>query len=413
MIYDKPLELDDDPSVPDIVRIKLGRILKGARQVNVYEVPQSGRARKVNGLKLKQRRGQMPDVDLEDLALAVSRIMHAHWLDRAMEDGEQFGDAIKFRVSTLRDDEKVKQPSFEYKYLPDSIEGNDAYNDMAQLETMTLMALLDRYQMTDQLNVEVISDMQERFLRLAELNSAPIKAAGNQLEHANNLHLQGIQAILHAHERTSVYEMAKEQEAAKTERSRMMWERLEKIGEPLGKVAEQFTPWVVSKVTGVPIVQRRGQPSRPRPETHQKPSDQPETRTHQSGTRAAPNKEQDVDESNPIATVAGVFGDSIRAKQRREMKKSLTPGQLDTFEEIFCAENDEQAISMYKQLKAQLDVGTLLALNRILSKDQKEMFQGFTKLVEKAITKDPRPSEAEPEPEAKPEPTNDAPDDQQ
>lgn len=407
MILDKPLETDDEPAVPDMVRLKLTRILKGARQLNVYEIPAEGRAAKANGMKLKARKGALPaDVDIDDLALMVTKIMHVRWLERALEDGDEYGDPVKFKIESIRDDEKVKRPSFFYAYSPEVIQ-SDPYGEVQQLETMHIAQMLDQTSAHLGLMMEANGEMLERFIRICELNAKPLGAVAEQLEQAGKMYTGAMQAMVWNIEHRNAHEIAKSAEEGKTERSKMMWERLEKLGKPLEKVVDQFAPWVVSKVTGIPVEQKRGEATRPRASSRRPNGHNPRPTVVPETEASEPNAPE-VDEQNPMAALANVFGDGITAKQRRALKGKLSPEQIDAFDEIFCAETDDETVTLYKALKAQLDANTLLAMNAILDPDQRRVFGQFTKMAERALraqpAKEPKVDEGD---DDKPDPPTD------
>mgnify|MGYP003652400326 CR=1 FL=1 len=88
MVFDEPIEVESEVFVPVIVRQELQALLKSCTKVSVYE--NSGtKQRKVNGLALSCKSGQYPQETVEEIAEAVTRIMHDAWMSQETEDPDE------------------------------------------------------------------------------------------------------------------------------------------------------------------------------------------------------------------------------------------------------------------------------------------------------------------------------------
>jgi hypothetical protein len=387
----KPVELEEDPAVPEALRWGLARLLLGARYVAVKEAHANGKSYKaLNGFQLRYRKDDKPEDSIDDIALTACRIMHERWLEKNMSDEGEANLPIAFRIELQApDNPKSTRPYMDWTWDPD--DDSDTQDDhMRSLEQMVLRDLLDQTQQDKDRDRIYIADMQDRFLRQCELNTEPIKQTGNQLAFANALSLQGMQALVTAAQLTYSHEQQKALEDARTARWKMV---IDNIG-PLGKIAAaQLMGFIGNKMTGQNVKIPRGAGPSASDHPPGAPSDPPGAASDPTEEFEAPDadpetSEEVFDEDNPIASVAETFGDSITVRQRKHLRTILDPAQIGLIDSLAESDDDDGAVAAYEKLADALSDMQLLQLAAQLDADQGQLFEMLRKLVAKAQAPD-------------------------
>ena len=399
--YKTPVENREEADVPEQLRWSVSKLVANARSISVHEIL-PGSQKLVNSVTLTLPQGATrPDESVEEIAQALANIMQAHWESKADTlDPTKEVEPIEFRFQFSCPKGKTKRPSFKWIWDPqstmedpfaDSIRGIEQIVLRDLLDTQT--AALDRYAMQQ-------ADTHERFLKLCELNAAPIEHSGSILGYATQMNLQAMQMMVGSLQMNYSHEAQKALEEAKSKR----WEAvIEKFGEPVGLVLGQLGMFAASKLSGQPIKVPRGGVGT---FTQKKPAAQPTPRPEATGARpveyvtpeaeanpqAQPEDQEDETEEeeeaevieHEIAYLAEAFGDTLSAKQRRTMRQSLSEDYLDVFDALFCADTDDEALDAYAHLKEVPRV-LLLPLYASFDPDQRKIFDRFVADAEEAL----------------------------
>lgn len=411
MHFKKKFELDEEPGVPEHFRWQVTKAVAHARHCSVVALGKSvssgSKTRKtINGFKLTLSPGAArPKESVDDIAQAACNIMQWHWEQEAkkLEPGDPV-PPIHFRVEfQCPDSPHTQRPYVPWTWDPDSME--DSFNDeLRSIETTVLRELLDttRQQMDSQ--YIFIGEMSDRFLKMAELNAEPIKQTGEQLNFANGLSLQGMNALVAAAQLTYSHEAQQALESQKTERWKMV---MDKVGPGLQLAFGQLTAFVGNKITGknvkiprggVPTPSAQATPKNGHAKRPPPPPGPPAAGGYQPAAHAyapsAPAPQPEVDDTDDaddedieeeLAFIAETFGDNLTSRQRREMKGFLSQDQLDAFDNMFCADTDEEVLEAYAHVAEIVPQEQLLQLAALLDEDQQLIYVKFNAQVKKAL----------------------------
>jgi single-stranded DNA-binding protein len=404
----KPVELDEDPAVPERLRWGIGRILHGARYVAVKEAQGTSNAYKaLNGFQLKYRKGEKPEDSIDDIVLTICQIMHARWLDKNMASESEMNLPIKFRIELQApDNPQSTRPYMDWVWDPDDDSVSEE-DHMRSLEHMVLRDLLDQSQQDKERDRIYIADMQDRFLRQCELNAEPLKQTGDQLQFANALMLQGMQALVNAAQLTYSYDNQKALEESKTARWKMVMENLGPFAQIAGAQAMAYFTNKLGGNTKIPRGAAPAQPAATADSPPQPPADSEEV-FEAPGTSEPDDDEpddevedDDFDRTNPVAALAETFGDSITVRQRKELRKILTPEQIGLIDSMAESDDDAQAVAYYGKLSEELGPLQLVQLGLQLDPDQRKLFEMLRTLVAKI--NEPDSEDVDPDDEEDPE----------
>ncbi len=380
----KPVELDEDPAVPESLRWGIGRLLFGARYVAVKEAHGNGKSYKaLNGFPLKYRKNENPEDSTDDIVLTICQIMHARWLEKNRASETEANLPIAFRVEIQApDNTKSTRPYMDWTWDPE----DDSYTEddhMRSLEQMVLRDLLDQTQQDKERDRIYIADMQDRFLRQCELNAEPLKQTGDQLQFANALMLQGMQALVAAAQLTYSYDNQKALEESKTARWKMVMENLGPFAQIAGAQAMAFIGNKLGDNTKIP---RGTAPAQSTDKAPQPPADSEEV--FEAPGDADPDEDDEMDDddfdrTNPVAALAETFGDSITVRQRKGLRKILGPEQIGLIDSMAESENDDEVVRYYEKLAEALSAVQLVQLGLQLDEDQRKLFAMLRTLVAK------------------------------
>ena len=78
--------------------------------------------------------------------------------------------------------------------------------------------------------------------------------------------------------------------------------------------------------------------------------------------------------------MAKLFGNSLTVDQRKEMNRSLSKKQLAAFDDLFCADTDEDAATKYQEL-IEVAGDKLPVLRALLTSDQLGMLTTFIQAI--------------------------------
>lgn len=401
MLYDKNVDLDDEPRVPKAVRFHLHRILRGARAIIVSEVTSSA-SKKVNGLKLstKTAPNSMPNDSVDDIAEGVCRIMHNEWIAANLNAKEDEIVSIHFRISAKVDHPgrgQAKNPSFDWTYDPEGLASE--IDEVAEIEKTSMMQLLEaneRSRETDRLHIE---NMQDRFLNLAEHLGAPLSQMGEILQYAGGLSLQGSQMMVNAMQMTFSIETQKELEAQRTRRSEMMWSRvggwldigipkaLEQLGEHLGKFVGKKKTEAAGRARATGQAAQAAQSDDDGNWRPPQPGGAPRPEAAQGSAPTEATEDDDgltADErANMIATLCRMFGEDIKPPQHRDLDELMTKREKQIFYDLCCVTTNDDAIVAWDALAAKLSSDKLVRLNKLLSDDQRQIFLKVRSMITK------------------------------
>ncbi len=354
--FEQPVEIDFRPAVPGSVRSDLNKLLRSTTRIVISVVAAKGKARKVNAIRLNCSPGQWPRESLEDIAEAITAIMHLCWEDQELEEGQELPPPMEFVIvceGAPRPGKARPRAQFRYTYAGET--EADVYEDNLSVDEAATMRVLDLLERHLGQAYSHLDDMQERLLRIVEQNSSQARAGAELMSHAIPLFMAGTQQVLNA----KTLEMS----AARTEaREKATTERIEAalktLAPFLGIGLQQF---IQSKL-GVQFA----------PEGD--PANEGYT-IHQEGEPEAPPQ-------HPLATMARYFGEGLSVEQRAELNRILTRKQQACFDALFCSVTDRDAVAAYAQV-AEHAADKLAALQALLSPEQTQQLGAFMHAVAK------------------------------
>lgn len=384
MQFDEDFEIDFRPAVPATVRSKLTQLLRSTTRIVVDHVPAPGKTAKINAIRFTNKPGQYPKEGVEEIAEAVTAIMHIAWQEQETEDTDIGLPQMEFTITAEHKKGNKRQRSqFTYVYKgddePDYVEETMSIEDRGVMRVLELQerALLQRE--------ATIADAHERFLRVVEQNTAQAAAGSQVMEHAIPVLLAGVQGQLNAKAMEYNTESLAVKEKATTDR---MMAALATVAPFIGIGLQQF----LANKLGIPIeVLQQGMPGTPGPPGSPAgaPGGAPAGSNGRDPHPSSPHQPRqpaeepanedgvvDMRPVNPLAELGNFFGDGLGVVQRRDMNRMLTKKQQSLFDDLFCASTDAEALAAYVVVKEQA-ASKLGELQQVLNPDQLQLLMTF------------------------------------
>ena len=378
MTPDEPLDLDFIPFVPPKVRLELTKRLKGCTRIVISEC-EDNRTRKVNGIKLDTKPGQMPRTPVDDIAQLVTNVMHTAWVSQETEDPDVGLPPMEFVVVCENTNNKRERHQFKYTYHAemDMDEGDASLSDHdAQVDR--IIASWERLATTA---IDEKTASHEKLLEVVQQNTAGASAGAALMANAIPLFLGGNQAMLNA--KFMEYSDVRAREDAKASGDR--WASTMQTLAPLGMILMMqmlgkagIDPGMVAPLLGG-MMPGAGAP----------PAGAPPSQAHAPGPTAAAEAEDlgdaGLDDDLPpgmpgqdqqLAALAYNFGNSLRPHQRRELNKLLTKKQVAAFDDLFCSATDNDALLAY-QVVMQTCMDKLPGMQALLEPHQTQALHMF------------------------------------
>ncbi len=366
MTPDIPFEVDFPIVVPQRLRHLLNQNLRKATRLVVNENVGDGQAPKVNGFRLTNTHGGLPDEGVDEIAQAVTAVMHIAWRDQETEDPEIGMPPMAFIVvceHTTKNNGTKKgkrtRLSFTYVYKGDLVDDDDFVDDEITMEERSIqraMETLERQNSSLIGHVDLLHHTMLAFVKQQSESSAAQGAASSEMmKHAIPMFFGGIQQMLNA--QSMKYDIAKAEAEAKSSSERFV-NSIKAVAPFIGMAAQQ---WIAHKFPGVDIgsVFAGGAP------------------TEGSGPASPPDAE--VDDQVPrdlVAFFASQLGTSLSNAQRRMLSEKFKVAEMRTLDDLFCATTDDEAVSAYERV-VKVVGAKLTELHHLLTAEQGQMLQMF------------------------------------
>lgn len=358
-------DLESDPSVPEKLRWGISRKLRGVSKILVGIETEPGKFKQVNAIDLTCKPRQRPVDDEDDIAEAVTKILHWQWEEQDPEDRVP----LRFRITMQSVDEtgKRSKPYFIYTYDGDGGELDAGLEEAQTLERDTYVEMLDMIRRMWEATTMHNQELQNSQIRLAELAAQPVASCGELLKYSGHLALQGFQALVQATQLQYSEKKMELEEEAKTERARIWSERFGKYAEV---AVAQGVPFILSKVVG--------------PQRAEEMAHRMQEQMHEQAPVVEPSEEEEPTENDPPEPLLfiGALETSLTAEQRRDIRILLTKKEHHVLDALFCATTLEQAKEAVVQLGT-VDPQKLLALYTLLSQDQQRLLGAAKEKLEK------------------------------
>lgn len=374
MRYKNTPDLADDPPIPDTLRTKMVRITRGAKKIAIREQVGGSSFKQVNVLFLKvDGPRSQPEETLDEIVEGAAQCMHARWIERSAD--QESNDAIVFKLEAelVTAAAGRRRPTFTITWDPDA-SGDHRADDLDSLRDDVLLELMDHgRRMNDQMAAHV-EELHATVIEQARMNTEPIQAASDMGKQATALLQHGFGLFQQALMTQYSQESARAEQEGKTKRAGDMWNRLDKYFAFGSKaVGDQLGAYVKRKMAGGNAATD---------EEHAKAKKASE-QTKRDPIEVDDDNDDDTLE-NPIAVICEVFGSSLTPQQRKQMRESMAPELAAMFDELFCAETDDEAVELFQLIKEKGDPMELINLAGMLDPVQVEYYQRVSTEVEKA-----------------------------
>ena len=406
------LELADDPPIPDNLRTKMVRILKGAKSISIQEQTGAKTFKQVNALLLKvDGPRDQPDDPIDTIVEAAAKVMHARWLERNA-DAETL-DAVQFRLQAVcvsGGKARRARPHFLFLWEPD--DEDLSTDDLVDYREEIWIELLDRVRAQGDRDMAHIADLQATILEQARMNVEPIAAAGRFSEIASTMMMQSMNLWQSLLQSQFSQESARSEHEEKTKRSEAMYNRLDKyFGFASSVVGDQFAEYLKRKMGGSNVTEEQSRQARRATAKATRTAPQTAQTEESPKTEEEPKDEDEIEddeEMEHIAIICDMFGSSLTVQQQKKMREVFSTEVMDLFIELFCAETNDEAAEIFLLIKSSATLPQLLELHAMLDATQMELYQGVSKAVAVLTAEEPATDEDEIEPE---EPEPEEPDD--
>jgi hypothetical protein len=373
------VDLADEPPIPDSLRRKMVRITRGAKRILIRE-PTGKSFKQTNAIILTTDSARaQPEEHIDAIVETAATIMHARWLKRN-EDEEVGAMTFQIAAERLPGSPGRVRPSFEFVWDPDEDDGSplddlDAYRDDVLLE------LLDRTHAQGDAMAAHIEELHAVIIDQAKMQMEPIAASSRMYELGAGLVEGGINLQTKVMTETFSREAARAEEEEKTKRSEAMFDRLDKyFAFASTAVGSQLGDFLKRKFGGgnaaTEAEMRRGKKAAT--QTEKKPDDEDD-------------EDDDPDAiEHPVALMCECFGSSLTPQQRKKMREFLETKTMDLFDELFCAETDDEAIELFRCVRDSIgdDPRIPLELAALLDPEQTELYTRVSQVVAKADASD-------------------------
>ncbi len=372
MKFKTEVDLADEPPIPDKLRTKMVRIVRGAKKIAIQEQTGPKSFKQVNALFLKvDGPRDHPSDSLDAIVEAAAKIMHVRWLEKTAE--QETADVLQFRIQAEcvagSGTRRGGRPHFLFKWDPD--EDDVGTEDLDHFRDEILLELVDRLRAQGDRDAGHIEELHSTILEQARMNVEPIAAASRMGELGGQIMQQAFGLYQHLLETKYSEEAARAEQEGKTKRSEAMYTRLDRYFTFASKaVGDQVGAYIKKKMGGGNAA-----------------TEEEEERAERA-TRKVNNEETDEDEENaedlehPLAALCEVFGSSLTPQQRKKMREDLSADLIGLFDELFCAANDDEVVELWLHIKDTADPTQLLKLFAMLDPVQTEYYQNVAKAVD-------------------------------
>ena len=355
------VDLPDPVPVPEQLRTKLYRHLRGARGIDIRQESSHNKYLQCNRLDWTNKSASThPEESAEDICDALAIVMHGRWLEK-YED-EESSEPLRFRLEAiLHKDATRSQSGFYYSWDPESEDryGEDPEDAMRMDAHQHFQMMLDR-------QLAYTEELHHVILKLANMNAEPIAASSNLAQWGGQMAMEGMKSQLVSHKMNFDREDAKTKHAEETKRSAAAWDRA-------GKLLEFGVKAAASRLGEYMGKKRSG-----------------DSTMRDAAAAVGVDLEEPEDESDkqakedlrtrPIATLCGMFGEGMNNEQRKALR-TLAPEAYPLFDDLFCVTDDEAAAAAWLALANKLSLTELLALDQLLDANQKAMYAKVSELV--------------------------------
>lgn len=392
MKWKHPVDLPEDIPVPERVHLKVAKILRGARAIDIRGEANPGKYLQVNRIDLTLKSPKEPPAEAPpDIAEAVCVAMHAHWIDKFGE--EENPEPIKFKIVAILHKDCARTTA-EFQYVWDPAETID--NRYAEDGDPFRDEMLESYRIREERSLAYIEELHAVVLRQASMNAEPIAASSEMAKWAGGLAVQSMNAMLSASKLTYDHEAARAKEEQETLRSDKRWERLggllelgvKKAATELGKYMGEKAKARAERLGrefGIDIDMDGDADGEDSPESAGEDREpDPSAQAPSDSSRPSGPSEDELDaraRSHPISTLCQMFGESMTAKQHKFLSE-LAPEHVPLFHELFCVEDEDEAVEIWQQLSDRLSIEQLLRLAEQLDPEQQAIYAKVGELVE-------------------------------
>jgi hypothetical protein len=355
MTPDEPYVADFPVAVPPRLRHLLNQNLPKATRVVVND----GDGKKVNGIRLTNTHGGLPDESLDSIAEAVTAIMHIAWRDQETEDPDIGMPPMDFTVvceHTVKRGGKRTRLSFSYVYKGDLIDDDD--DVLEETITMEERSIQRAFDTLERQNASLIGHvdlihgtLRDFFKQQMDATTAQGAASAETMKQAIPMFFAGMQQSLNA--KYMEYSIGKAEAEAKASSERFV-NSVKAVAPFIGMALQQF---MQHKLGIDPSVIFGG------------------------GAAAAAPEEPAVadDEEVPkhlVAFFAGALGNSLTNIQRRTLAQKFKPAELAALDDLFCAQTDGDALEAYAVVVKKVGA-KLVELQHLLTGEQGEILGQF------------------------------------
>jgi hypothetical protein len=367
MKWKKRVDLADPVPVPELLRSRLQRKLRGCRAIDIREEVAHNKYLQCNRIDLSNKSATtFPEEALDEIAEALATAMHGRWLEN-YED-EDNPEPLRFRMEAIKHKDCPKsQEGFGYTWDPEGADKHawDDPEEVARAEALDhFRALVDR-------QLAYTEELHGVILKLANMNAEPIAASSNLAQWGGQMAMQGMQSQLASAKLNYDHEEARAKHEEETKRSEMRWTRV-------GSLLEVGVKAAATKL-GAYLGDKRASKMRDAAKAAGV-GDLFDTEAASSEPEAEPESDGEEESDTPITMLCDLFGRTLENKQRKALR-DLVPELYPTFDDLFCVEDDDEAIALWDELTEALSLEQLLALNELMDDDQKALFAKVGELV--------------------------------
>lgn len=358
MTPDEPFAIDFTVAVPPRLRHLLNQNLPKATRVVVND----GDGKKVNGVRLTNTHGGLPDESLDAIAEMVTAIMHIAWRDQETEDPDIGMPPMDFTVvceHTAKRGGKRTRLSFTYVYKGDLIDADD--DVLEETITMEERSIQRAFDTLERQNASLIGHvdlihgtLRDFFKQQMDATTAQGAASAETMKQAIPMFFAGMQQSLNA--KYMEYSIGKAEAEAKASSERFV-NSIKAVAPFVGMALQQF---MQHKLGIDPSVLFGGG-------------------GHPAAEGSAPPSAVEDDEPPPrhlVAYFAGELGRSLSNVQRRTLAQKFKPLEVAALDDLFCAETDDAALACYAAVVKRIGA-KLVELQHMLTPEQGQTLQAF------------------------------------
>lgn len=385
MEYEKTIDLTAElPGVPEAVKLKSLRNLKSCTKVVVEFQTGRKRWKKVNGLKIACKPGQMPEDDADEIAIAITRCVVAHYAELGRDEDDE-GANYRVFFHQLDKDGNVHRPSFEYFYSPDG--GDDGVDaDVAEVHSdfTPLERALERMEnLFDKIALR-LDESHAHIVAISNQNNAALEPLVRMSDYMGKSWLAGAQMQAQALQLVFDKHQADAEIKAKQENTREYISLLKTVGREVGK---QFGKHVAKKVEG-----KDGEDgeeasagwdgSTTTVDDAEPQGDEPKP---SAGSQAKSETTAKAASGEALAGFLSGLGDTITPPQWGRVSALLAKKEMALFVRLFDCKTDKDAIAAYDQVKrGGIGLDKLIELRELLDDRQREALDKLEQIVEAA-----------------------------